>query len=804
MISTPEIKKSPLHKGQNKKKLWLLSIIFLIYCLLMMLPWNPRIYGVDLDQSWASALHVAIAKGIQFGSDLVYTYGPYGFIQVDYYFQDTYIYAFGLRLFIALVVWFGLWTITQHCWQRRDRSVLFLIPILGFFPSPVWQEHFPFAVIILPLILYFYVSSSLTPALMLTTLVMALVSLIKHTYLIPSIVFVILITIDEIYRQRRWPRILPIYLIAILFFWIIAGQNIANFPSYIINGLQMVKGFSASMGIVGSGSEVIFYLFSAGLLWFLIAATEWKHRQLIGLLPALALAAILFITFKGAFVRHDRHALQATLNSTPVIMLFVAMLWPEIRSYSWQLGKKIKVKGSLWCGAALLLLFLMGSSILHHYLDYGYGTYSLNMLKLPAIKFSQATALITGQTKLQEKYDQGTQLIRNQNPLPTEISGTVDLYPDEIAVIFAHEFDYQPRPAIQSFAAYTSKLAELNANHLRSNNAAETILFDIKPIDDRLPSTGDGLSWPELLTRYDITDIEGRYLVLKRNQQPRSYSLNPLIEANVAIGEWYEIPEKVQFPIWTKINFHPNILGKLSSTAFRLPAIFMEIETADGKINQYRLITDILDKGFLLSPMLENRWDFLALTTEDWQQRLQWSQVKRIRISSEGLESLLYPNSYDISLSSLDFPRQSFEQVTGWQTWNQKILTGIQPLKGALEKITLPNGEFGWMAHAPMKIQVQISDTAQKLSFGFGIFDGAWQEGATDGVEFRIITHELNGQEKVIFSRRLDPASNPQDRGIQKTTIDLSNIDVHEVIFETLPGETASWDWSYWSELTMK
>ena len=250
MISTTEMTISKIKKAKNKVFLWLLGILSLIYCLLMILPWNPGVYGFDIDQSWASALHIAIAKGIQFGSDLIYTYGPYGFIQVDLYFQDTYIYAFGLRLFIALVVWFGLWTIMQHCWQRRDRSVLFLIPILGFFPNPVGLNHFQFTVIILPLILYFYVSSSLTPALILTTVVMALASLIKHTYLLPSLLFVILITIDEIYRQRRLPRILPLYLIAIFFFWIIAGQNIVNLPSYIVNDQKALTGGSCPLAKV--------------------------------------------------------------------------------------------------------------------------------------------------------------------------------------------------------------------------------------------------------------------------------------------------------------------------------------------------------------------------------------------------------------------------------------------------------------------------------------------------------------------------------------------------------------------------
>ena len=101
-----------------------------------------------------------------------------------------------------------------------------------------------------------------------------------------------------------------------------------------------------------------------------------------------------------------------------------------------------------------------------------------------------------------------------------------------------------------------------------------------------------------------------------------------------------------------------------------------------------------------------------------------------------------------------------------------------------------------------MKIKVKLSDTAERLSFNFGIADGAWQSGATDGVKFRIAAYPLNGGREILFSRKLKPVSRPQDRGVQHASIDLSTIDTHEVILETFTGDNDQWDWSYWSELT--
>jgi hypothetical protein len=803
----PEIKRLNQKKAKHNFFLGTVGILSLVYCLLTILPWSPEGNGFFLiDRSWADAVNIAFRDRLQFGRDFIYTYGLYGFIQVDSYFQENYTYFFVLRLLIALAVWAGLFKLIIHCLTAKsDRSWLFLIPVLGFLPNPVLSlNNLQFTVIIWPLVLYFYVSSNLNPVLVLTTVAMALGSLTKHTYLVPSLAFVILITVDEVFGQKRFPRILPLYVIAIAFFWILGGQNLANFPAYITNGLQIVKGFSASMGITGPLSEIILYLISTGLFWSLIAVTEWKNRRIRGLLPALGLAMLFFMSFKGSFVRHDYHATQATLNTTPVVLIFVAMLWSEIRRYSWKLSNKIKVTGILWCSVSLLLLFLMGSIIMHHYLGYGYGTYSFNLFQQPAMRFSEAIALITNKANLSEKSALETQNIKAQNLLPP-ISGTVDLYPNEVGIIFAYGLDYQPRPILQSFSAYTDKLAELNADHLKSSNAAETILFDINPIDEHLPSTEDGLSWLELLTRYDIRDLDSRYLVLKRNQQPRPYNLKPIQETNVSLGEWFEFPEAQSFPLWAKIKLDPNLIGKLTSAAVKLPAIYMEVETADGKQMKYRLIADILDRGFLISPLLSTRWDFLDFADSEWQERLKWERVKRIRILARGLNSLLYPDSYEISLSSFDFPRQDLQQVTGWQNWHSHRInkgTAIQPIDGGLVKMPLANGNFGWMAHAPTNIKVKLDDTAERLSFDFGIFDGAWQEGSTDGVEFRVTVRELDGQKKTIFSRRLEPVSNQKDRGIQQATIDLSQIETHEVILETSREKNHYWDWSFWSEIT--
>ena len=784
---------------RNRSILLAIGLLFLGFCLLTILPWAASGYGFDLDQSWAIALHIAFANRFQFGRDFVYTYGPYGFIQIDIYHPDTYPYLFGLRLLIAVAVWAGLFKLVRHCVVRGRGAVAWLVPVLLFFPNmAAWMEYFQFIVVILPLILYFYVSKRLSPALVLTLATLALASLIKHTYLLLGVFFIVLIAIDELFKLKRIPQVAIIYLVFIWLFWTFALQELVNIPAYITNNWQTVSGFSYALGIAGNSVEIVLYLLGTGSFLLLVSLVEWRSRRWWGMLPTLALSGVFFITFKGAFTRHDSHALQAFFNIIPLVLIFTAVLWQQIYQYRWRWGK-LKIAGTVFGVVSFTILLTMSYVVQERYLSLDNGGYVTNAVRSTGHKITPALNLLTGHTDFEANVAPNKLKVQQSNDLPP-ISGTVDLYPNEIASIFAYDLPYLPRPVFQSFSAYTKKLARLNAEHLTSADAADSILFDINPIDGHLASFEDGLSWGELLTRYDITNVEGRYLLLERSTQPRQYDLKPLDRQTVTLGEWYEVPNNSE-PVWAELDLEPNLWGKLAAAALRLPDLYLEIETTDGIKVKYRAIPKLFNAGFLISPVLSTRWDFLALATRDWQQRLATQQVTRFRIVAGDINSWLYPQNFQVSLSQLHFERQDFKSVVGWQEWNQQ-LTPVS-LTGTLQRIAFDSQKFVWLAHAPATNSIELKGNEQKLTFEFGILDegveGALQKNVGDGVEFRIIAEQ--NEPEVLFSRQLQPMENASDRGVQTASIDLSRVNAKKIILETKSGRDTEWDWSYWSEL---
>ena len=76
-----------------------------------------------------------------------------------------------------------------------------------------------------------------------------------------------------------------------------------------------------------------------------------------------------------------------------------------------------------------------------------------------------------------------------QFPLPPSI-GSVEVYPWDVWLPLIHDLPYRPRPVFQSYAAFTTKLSEMNARHLISAKP-ETLLFQVKTIDGRLPTVDD-------------------------------------------------------------------------------------------------------------------------------------------------------------------------------------------------------------------------------------------------------------------------------------------------------------------------
>jgi hypothetical protein len=204
----------------------------------------------------------------------------------------------------------------------------------------------------------------------------------------------------------------------------------------------------------------------------------------------------------------------------------------------------------------------------------------------------------------------------------------------------------------------------MNAAHLRSKRAADHILFDVWTIDGRFAAQDDSLSWPELLTRYDIKSVAGRCILMEKSANPRHYELTPIGETVARFDDGIEIPSMSGGPIWVKVDIARSLYGNLVAMLYRPAPIWLTVSTRSGGTYGGRLLPAAARAGFLLSPVVENRQSFFALASTNWQHELEDLEVASVRITTDDGKEVAsqYKSPVRVRFYRLDFPRQNLGQ----------------------------------------------------------------------------------------------------------------------------------------------
>lgn len=205
--------------------------------------------------------------------------------------------------------------------------------------------------------------------------------------------------------------------------------------------------------------------------------------------------------------------------------------------------------------------------------------------------------------------------IKSLIPFP-KLEGTCDVYPLEAGPLIASGNDYFPRPNLQSYEAYSAKLARLDADHLKGDRAPDNIFFSISP-GPNLPPMDDGLSWPELWTHYDLTTntVPGwNYVVLRKSVIPRPFTKTLIGEVDVAFNQFINIPPGL---IWAEIDFKKTAYGHLVDQLYKSPTIDLSLLNKDHIQKLGRIIPGPASAGFLLSPFIPDAQSFARVMGGD-------------------------------------------------------------------------------------------------------------------------------------------------------------------------------------------
>ncbi|CAE6842988.1 hypothetical protein R69746_07008 [Paraburkholderia aspalathi] len=576
-----------------------IATVALCVTFLLLMPLYPAQVSDGLDSSWAYAVNEALARHLVFGRDLIFTFGPLASVYTHLYHPatDGVMLTFSAFFALGLCLAFGLIATPGRVW------------LIWFLPVVIAAITYPDAkFLVLPFLLLMLVARVgvdeehplyLRPnwpvqlGIGIVTVAVALLPLIKGSFSAvvgANCLFAFLIIAT---RNKRAAFLFAAFLFVVpCLAWIAVGQPILALPNFFLAQKPIISGYTEAMSLHGPTDAWVAFLTVSVIVFGTFYIRVVRRHGITAHLLALGLALTVFIAFKAGFVRHDAHAYIAA----DTLLLLGLCLAITMNSRLSALVVAITLCGWFYISntVAPLSVHEIGQRIEQSAVFAGEG-----------IKVRSS-----GSSILEASFRESETAIRTASPLPN-VAGTVDLYPYDLATVFAHHLAWSGRPILQSYSAYTSGLLDLNARHLLTDRAPANVFFTVAPIDNRLPSLDDSSSWPILMSAYSVRGFDSRYIQLERKASFAPPITGPQSQVTGTLNEFVAVP--ANGPTMAAIQMDMTLVGRLGMTAFKLPTLAIELKLDDGRVITHRYIPNLGQNSFLLSPYVSSDDDFLKL-----------------------------------------------------------------------------------------------------------------------------------------------------------------------------------------------
>ena len=548
----------------------------------------PALPVAEVEPGWQQLLSEAFLRHAQFGRDILFTYGPWGFLTEPLGDPRVYGWLLAARGLIAVACSLALSWLAA---ARPSKALLFVVlAVVLLLGNP--------AGLVLLLFVLIYVRPEPGPAWVLLLLLCAC-SLAAHTKLSLGFLFfslLLYLLVDEVFRLRRFPWLAMWSAAAYVGWYEIAGQRLRFLLDYLASSLAALGGYGAAMGLSPTKTfpTLVLLLCLAGLgLWI---ADAIAHGSIGRIGASIWLGLYFLVGIKQAFGRAD--AVHLWLGCFNLIL-------PGLMLVAHELAQRVAARK-----AAFYIVFVAGFSLLSFVYSYWHGsTIGQDRAADTAKNLVRAAEGWFHRGSLDAQYQARMNDIRQSCSLPM-LSGTIDVFDNRLAcgLVYGDRFHWRPRAMPGD--TYTASLSRGNADYLLSDLGARNIVLGIRTTDNRYAPLEDSLSWLALLRVYQPQTAAADDILFTRTN-PRDFSMEPLLQRTVSFGESVEIPNTNE-PIWAEIDVPLSIAGRAASLLACVPPISLHLRSG-GQDRQYRFLADTARAGFLLSPLITTPASFCAL-----------------------------------------------------------------------------------------------------------------------------------------------------------------------------------------------
>ena len=597
-------------KPADPRLIGALAAAFFLMLLFIRIP--RALTTVDLDPSWGVVLQYAHDHKLQFGTDIVFTYGPLGYLAIEWFNGQAPLLRMAFDVMLDFTIAAGVcliaWRTRVH-WRILLLGVFVLLPASirpGYFDVPTEIGLFCWTLLCLvetqPRVRVF---AGVLAALA------AVLSMIKFTLLLIAAISLLTVAANFVLRGKiRLAAALFLgYLAGALGLWVWSGQNLSDLGAYFINSFSISTGYEDAMGYQFND-----YLWTAGVLTAGLALAaaiirlrsadepagvrSWLRRGLI-----LAwLFCILFLAWKHGFLRAKSDLWAG----------FVALVALGLEVLPVSAGGRKAIWMARGCAIACCLLALW----MEHWDDH---THYDNFAGREAAQFGANVSALLDPAAYVREMDQNLDAERARDQLPAlrQVIGTnsVDVYGQNQAYAWFNGLNYQPRPVFQNYTSYNAALMEMNDRFYTSSAAPEYVLFNSTPIDQRFPPMEDARVLRTLLADYTLVGAEPPFLLLKHltHSVPE---MTLLREGSLSEGEPINVAEYGDVNLWLEITLKPTWEGRLREIFYKPSEAYLDAwgQSSEHQV-EFRAPVSMLAAGFLASPVVFRNLDVLNLYT---------------------------------------------------------------------------------------------------------------------------------------------------------------------------------------------
>lgn len=606
-----------------------------------------------IDESWAYALNrLTSLNNIKFGKDIVFTYGPLGFLSNPMYINGNIV----LATFIYIAMWASTMVLFYKLLKKNNNVYVILLSLfMMFLGSPAHGSDVYIRYCVLIALAVLWTDMSDTFATVFLTIATTIGFFFKFSVAVAVIgaffMFFIAKMIAKEYK-RIWILFLPCITIPISY--LIYNPSFHGFLQFVKGSWEVSKGFNTAMS-TGSNDPYVFLMFLLMFIYIAIMISQLIYRKQNNFFMMLWLSPCFFMSYKHGYVRADGHVTGACVE---ILATFsIALLLFDIEGLYEEVVKKTK-KGMVQAGL-IVSLFLV------ELLNYNTGLHP--WVKL-ASRFQNISLALYQMTE--DGYEKNLSSVTAiPNGILEVIRGaSYTSYPWEITFIAPTgdvANDFIPLPVFQMYSAYTPYLDNKNANLFKGENAPEYIIFKFSTIDGRIPLLEAPSTWKAIQDNYEINmfDSENDYYLLqhKKNTTDRSGSTEivQVDKSDIITVEGYSE---------AKIYANLTVWGKLVNVIWKIPEVKMRITYTDGTVKEGRVLMDNLSNGMtvnglpydhdtlynaLLSDGVNCRIQNISFSGNGLKYYADTLSVEYIQYNKTVDEDISYLQSADIGLTNL-------------------------------------------------------------------------------------------------------------------------------------------------------